>query len=436
MSSKCILPFVCLLAQAMPLPVFFEPNRGQAARGVDFIARQGNQVSLLRATEARLTLDNIPLKLRFVGASRAQGVALDRLAGFSSYLHGSDARAWRTGIPQYGRVRYSGIYPGIDLLYHGREGRLDYDLIVAPGADARRILVQYDGLEQLKLDAGDAILITKNGSIRQQQPVAYQLKDGTRVPVRAAYRLAHDGRVRIELGPYDHGRELIIDPVLDYSTYFGGSGGATLGDLKVDASGNVYIAGGAPPPFDPRAINPFTGTQFARDVFVMKFSPSSNTILYFTSLGGDDWEEARSLALDSTGGVVVGGYTRSSNFPTRNPIQTRQPTAFFDDGFVFRLAPDGQTLAFSTYLGGSSLDSLWRVAVDPLGNTYACGSTGSRDFPSQNGLPTHFSSPLQGMLAFLTKISPSGSLIYSGLHGGATGVTEARGCTVDNAGNV
>src|SRR5579872_2742756 len=209
------------------LPLVFEPNQGQADREVKFLARtQGGTLFLTEREAVLVSRGSEPVRMRLAHAGKPKAIrGLEPTGGISNYFIGNDPAKWRTNIPNYTRVEYKSVYAGVDVAYYGNPQKLEYDLVVAPGADVAAIQVEYEGVESMRLDHdGDLVLATATGELRQKRPVAYQETASGRVEVKVGYRLKADRRVAFELARYDAGRRLVIDPVLLYSTYLGGSG--------------------------------------------------------------------------------------------------------------------------------------------------------------------------------------------------------------------
>ncbi|HWW77645.1 MAG TPA: hypothetical protein VNZ44_19735, partial [Pyrinomonadaceae bacterium] len=302
------------------LPLAFEPNRGQADSRAEFVARgEGYQLSLA-AGEAVLALRGAsePLRMKAVGAdTSAQGVGLEPLAGVSNYFRGGDPSRWLTRVPHFARVRYAGVYEGVDLEYYGNGRRLEYDFRVAAGADAARVALAFDGARRLKADAGGDLLISSRGGgdVRLLKPFAYQEdENGARTEVAARYRV-EGGRVRFRLGAYDRSRALVIDPCVEYATFLGGSLDDRVLGVAVDAQGHAYVAGlttspdfhvvpTPPTPLPSPAPTP-PDLQLSRngasDAFVSKLSDDGSTLLWSTYFGGSGAEDARGVAVDAQG---------------------------------------------------------------------------------------------------------------------------------------
>jgi len=454
------------------LPLSFEANRGQADKSVDFTARGPGYAVALSPTEAifvlrkpdnavrndddsglrkisnSLSTPNPPsalqtaqsavLRMKLVGANRAATVAGQKeLEGRVNYLIGSDPAKWRTDVPTFGRVRYAEVYPGIDVIYYGNQRRLEYDFVVAPGRDARAIALEFAGAQKVEVDkaTGDLLVQVGEETVRQHAPVTYQKVPGSgRRNIESRYALREGGQVGFEVGEYDPSAPLIIDPVLEYSTLLGGSFSDQGRDIAVDSEGNAYVVGFPSPDFP--TANAFQDTvPGGNDLFVAKLNAAGSALVYSTYLGGSRSDSGRGIAVDSTGSAYVTGYTSSTDFPTANAFQGKNASGGFgDDAFVAKLSPAGSTLLYSTYLGGSSNDAGFDIAVDAAGNAYVTGFTSSTDFPTANGLQS-IEGGFENGDAFVTKFNAAGSaLVYSTYLGGG-GSDHGESIAVDSAGN-
>ena len=440
------------------LPLNFEVNRGQTDSRVKFISRsQGNSL-FLTDTEMILTLsrhfssvtrrtdlvsstkmtetienkwDTTPAVLRvklLTANPEPQVEGQEELPGKSNYFIGKDPVKWRINIPNYAKVKYEAIYPGVDLVYYGNEGQLENDFVVAPGAEPNAIQLGFEGAEELRIDAqGDLVLHVGGSEVRLHKPIAYQLnpKSGswaTESPVSKQFVPARyvltGNRVGFALGEYDGRTPLIIDPMLSYSTYLGGGGSDSGAGIAVDAAGNAYVTGETSSTDFP-TTNPFKGTSGGGgDVFVAKLSSSGSTLLYSTYLGGSNFDSGVGIAVDAAGNAYVTGQTSSANFPTRNPFQgTSGGNA---DAFLAELDSTGSALLYSTYLGGSGIDSATGIAVGNAGNAYVTGQTFSKNFPTQNPLQAGLSGSDDAFVAKIdTTTSGAASLVYSTYLGGS-----------------
>jgi beta-propeller repeat-containing protein/ASPM-SPD-2-Hydin domain-containing protein/centrosomal CEP192-like protein len=437
------------------LPLAFEANYGQTNSRVKFLSRGQSYTLFLTSTEAVLALQNYSvakqrspkhegittdtsaanvtaLRMNLVGACpnpRIDGTAL--LPGKSNYFIGNDPAKWRTNVPMYAKVSYKDIYPGVDLVYYGNQGELEYDFVVAPGADLTRVRLSIDGAKKLETDAhGNLILDLAGAKVQLLKPIVYQQMAGGRKEVASRYVL-HGRRVAgFEVAAYDRNEPLIIDPVLSYSTYLGGSSGAFGNAIAVDSEGNAYVTGGTASTDFPTKNPAQSASGGNTDVFVTKLDPTGSNLVYSTYLGGTGADNGNGIAVDSSGNAYVTGLTQSLNFPTKNPIQAIPPGG--SDAFVAKLDSTGSVLVYSTYLGGSGDDTGNGIAADVSGNAYVAGKTGSINFPTKNPLQ---SASVGGDDAFVAKLDPTGSgLVYSTYLGGSF-FDEARGIAVDATGN-
>jgi hypothetical protein len=432
---------VAVLAAAAPahggVALRFEANRGQTDAQVRFLARGGGYTLFLTSREVVLDLGRraapAAVGMRLVGANpHPAAVGRDELPGRSHYLLGRDPGRWLTDVPTYAAVAYAGVYPGIDLLLHGREGALEYDLVVAPGADPDAITLAFDGARRLELDRhGDLVLHTAAGEVRHRRPRVYQEVDGARREVAGRWVERGRGRLGFAVARYDRTRPLVIDPVLSYGTYLGGSALDEGFAVAVDASGAVYVTGDTASvdfPTAPGAFAPTFGGAF--DVFVTKLDPAG-ALVYSTYLGGRRDDEAFGIAVDASGAAYLTGMTSSADFPvTPGAARTDLRGAF--DAFAAKLDPAGSSLAWATYLGGRDDDMGLGITLDAAGAAYLAGVTSSPDFPRTSGaLQSRFGGDSDG---FVTKLNATGTaLVYSTYLGGAA-LDQAIGIAVDAAG--
>lgn len=425
-------------ARGLHLPLAFERNVGQVDPAVAFVARGKGYAMFLTAAEARFSLDRSSLTMRLLGANgSALLTALERLPGTANYFVGSDVSRWRTGIPTYARVRVSNAYPGIDVVYYGSDGSLEYDFELAPGANPALVRLAFDNARGLRVAAnGDLVMRVDGRDVRQRKPTIYQdLPEGRRT-ISGRYVVRANGVVGFAIGRYDRSRALVIDPVLVYSSYLGGAGEETQPAVAVDISGSVYLAGATTSLDFParHALQP-SGGGGESDAFVTKVDPTGSFIVYSTYLGGGGRDQARGIAVDPSGFAYVAGGTQSLDFPTRNAFQPANSGIVGPsiDGFVAKLAPDTGTLVYSTYLGGLGYDEVNGIAATAGGDAIAAGSTQSSAFPVAHALQPVRRGPLD---AFVTRISASGSSLVFSTHLGGTGVDAGLGVAADPAGNV
>lgn len=420
------------------LPLSFEANLGQTDRAVRFLARGRGYGLFLTPAETVLTLavgqDPTSLRMRFSGANpHPDVIGQDTLASRTNYFLGNDPSKWQTDVPNYAKVRYRDMYPGIDLVYYGNNGRLEYDFIVAPGANPRDIRLSFDVDSRAVIDRnGDLLIQSDDGpEIRMHKPVAYQKRFGMRRNVRAGFAWSTEHELAFEVGAYDQREPLVIDPVLTYSTYLGGNFDDTGYAVAVDGSGNAYIAGSTLSLNFPTS-NALQGSKaIGTDAFVTKFNASGSAFIYSTYLGGTGFDTAYGISVDGGGNAYLIGTTASMNFPTAGSLQSYGGGPH--DAFVTKLNVAGSALSYSTYIGGSSDEQGYAIALDGSGNVYGAGATTSSNFPTVN--------PVQAMLgdggdAFVFKLNAGGSaLVYSTYLGGTDNGDFATGIAVDGSGS-
>ena len=438
--------------EALGGPLRFEANRGQADPSVLFLSRGPGYGVVLMSDGVGFMLGApgtgerkglLPaIHLSFDGSRPSPAVeALDELRAKVHYYLGSDPAAWRTGIPTYARVRYDQAYPGVDVVFHGHESELEYDLVVAPGADPGLVRMNVRGAERLERDpSGDLLLQASGKTVRMRKPFAYQEREGRREPVAAEYRLVAGAegdtmQVAFHLAAYDRDRPLVIDPVVVYSTYVFGLAGESAHYLARGADGSVWLAGQAslswpyiPPP----------GYGGNIDAWVARLDPSGAPV-YFAYLGGNDYESDTTGALDAAGNLIVVGQTASRNFPTTpNAVQSQNgwqgpfPTT---DAFATKLDPNG-ALVYSTYLGGRWADAAYAVAVDAAGDATLCGYASSAEFPTTpDAIQPALGNDPNNLDAFVTRLGPTGALLYSTFFGG-NHLDDCNGLALDGYGNV
>jgi hypothetical protein len=423
------------------LPLHFEANRGQTDRAVRFLARGSGYTLFLTPEEAVLSLrrnSNMSgtagqkdvVRLSLAGAAAAPAMFGDEpMATRSHYLTNSTAGDWTTNVPSYGRVTYRSVYPGIDWVFYGNQRQLEYDFVVAPGADPEAIRLSYEGIKQLHLDQnGNLVLDVPGGQLIQRAPYVYQEINGRRHVVTGSYTLDEQNRVGFRVGSYQAGRPLIIDPVLVYIQPLGGSGYDAGSDIAIDAAGNAYIVGATDSVNFPvrNAFQPNDNPDY--DAFVAKLNPAGSQIVYSTYLGGNGYDWGDGIAVDTAGNAYVVGHTTSTNFPTLNAFQpTRSGPG---DAFVVKLGATGSSLIYATYLGGKDLDEAYAIALDANRNAYVTGMTRSGNFPTHNAYQPAHANPGAND-AFVTKLSATGStLAYSTFLGG-NGADSGRGIALD-----
>ncbi|HST52114.1 MAG TPA: FG-GAP-like repeat-containing protein [Pyrinomonadaceae bacterium] len=460
------------------LPLQFEINEGQTDPRVNFISRGNGYTLFLTPAEAVLRLPTADcglrtaagegpcgpanrrhetgdtrrgepaildtrtglsavLRMSLVGADVHAGVAgLEEQQGKSNYLIGRDPSKWRTNVSNYSRVRYTEIYPGVDLEYYGDQRQLEYDFRVASGASLRKIGLAFKGAKNLRIDkeSGDLLFEIAGGELRQRRPVIYQEVNGERRDVEGRYAMKGRGVVGFSVADYDHTQPLVIDPVLSYSTFIGT--GRSL-SVAVDSFGDAYVAGDTTATTFPTTTGALQTTHGASsDAFVTKMNATGTSLIYSTFLGGDSDEQGNGIAVDAKGNAYVALQTDSDDLAVVNGFKNDQPVG---DGYLAKLDPKGATLLYSTYLGGNNTDSANAVAVDSAGNAYVAGFAKSSDLLTTPAPASTFHNTLDGSQdAFLVKINTratgAASFVYGTFLGGGGGADDARSVAVDFAG--
>jgi hypothetical protein len=418
----------------------FVENAGQENASVRYAAQASGASFFFTQKEAVLAFERrdvgLALRLGFLGANPAPEIeGQSARAGNVNYLVGSDGSEWRTGIPTFGEVVYRDLWPGVDMIFRGAKGTLKYEFVLAPGADPSRIGLAYRGADGLALSsAGQLLIDTPFGTLRDAKPRTFQTIDGRRVPVESRFALGERaGTYGFALGAYDPSRPLVIDPGLLYSSYLGGTGMEEARNVAVATDGSTYVTGFTESPDFPSTAGSFDAIRDGTsDGFVTKID-ADGALVYSTFIGGSTSDTANSIAVDAGGNAYLTGSTSSVDFPTTADAYQAEASGT-PDAFVTKLAPSGATLVYSTYLGGSGGDSAIDVAIDAAGSAYVIGLTSS-GFPVTEGA---FDETLNGFQdGFVSKLAPDGSdLAYSTYLGGtACDLEEPIGIDVDTSGN-
>ncbi|MEO8024955.1 MAG: SBBP repeat-containing protein [Bryobacteraceae bacterium] len=469
------------------LPLAFESASG------GFLARTPATAIRLTSTSIQADASDGALVERFEGADpRAVMQPEEKLAGRASSLIGSASSKWTIDAPTWRRLRVKNLYPNIDLVYYGNHRQLEFDFVLAPGAEPSRIRMTFESAASVRIAENGDLRI---GGFRQHRPVVYQEIHGVRRKINGWFRV--EGKtVRFELAAYDHAQSLTIDPVLSYSTFLGGSNTDAAYAMAVDSTGNTYIAGETYSIDYPRLGQTQT-YQGSKDIFVTKLNSAGTAVVYSTYIGGSSNDAARAIAIDSGGSVYLTGQTYSVNFPTTggsyqlnnagnadafvlklNAVGNgfiystylgaagnemglaiavdsggaayvagyTDSTAFpvtagaaqaahrggIYDGWIVKLSAAGSTRVYGTYIGGAGLDVVNAIAIDTAGNAYVAGQTDSADFPVVNA---YQASRAGNSDAFLAKINASGSAFTYSTYLGGTSADQAFGVAVDSSGN-
>jgi len=433
-----LLPALCTLLfgagakiQYADLPLRFESHPGRfVARGAGYEFSITPEGAVLRAASPRAA----EVSMRLAGSNgNAPMEGVDQLAGTSNYFSGADAAKWATGIANYRKVRCRNVYPGIDIVFYGNHRQLEYDLVLAPGADPRRIAIDFRGARTLRLSPeGDLLIGLASGEMRMHKPRTYQ---GART-VATSYKIANGTRVSFELGEYDTRQALVVDPVLSYATLLGTTQYDRLEGMAVDGAGNIYVAGSAYTSNFPTTA----GTvQSTRDMtkngylaYIAKYNAAGDAFVYCTYFGGTTTTYGYAIAVDKSGYAYLTGGTTSSAFPTTTGAY-QSAVKGSEDTYVAKISPDGKTLVYATTIGGTGQDVARAIAIDSSGNAYITGYTTSTNYPMKT--------PIQGSRttdspyeAFVTKLNATVTdLVYS-TYLGSAGDEWGRGIAVDASG--
>ena len=436
-------------------PVTFEPNVGQTDTHVKYLAHSAH--AMLWLTEKGAVLETgrgrkaAILKLRFDRANPAPEMeAEEPRTGVSNYFLGRDPDNWHTGVPQFGKVRYRNVYPGIDAVFYGNASELEYDFVVSPGANPAKIRLAFAGADSITADAaGDLVVRIGGVEMRSRKPRIYQ-KDGNREQVvNGRYAVLGKRCAGFVIEHYDRARALVVDPVLSYATFLGGEGTDIANGIAMDAQGNIYVAGSTNSALFPIKSALYPGLNNATSVaFVTKINPAASgadSLVYSTYLGGNISDEGLAIAVDSSGNAYVTGRTLSTDFPLQGAFQSSFSTATNCTdpagnaitclhAFVTEIAASGKALVYSSYLGGTNQDEAFAIGVDSGGNVYIAGQTSSTDFPKAGSA---YQGSLKGSgAAFLCQVAPGGtSLVYATYFGGS-GSDAAAGIAVTPSGTV
>jgi hypothetical protein len=417
---------------ANPFPIFFMPNSGQTDPAIRYIAQTREMSAGFTADSAVFQIHETQLRVRFTGANPNVTVeGIDAMTARVSFLIGDDPGAWHTGLPTYRGIVYRNLYSGIDMTFVGRDSQLKSEFLVAPGADPNQIRLEYPEASRMFVNAeGELIVHTGAAELHDQAPIAYQESAGVLHSVVASYRINGDHTVTFDLSGYDHRLPLVIDPIISYATYMGGTAQSAVTALAVDASGNLYASGWTEAIDFPVSNAIQAVNRGGVDAFVFKLNATGSTLLYASYIGGRGDDRASGIAVDSSGQIYIAGSTASTNFPLVSAV--RSTLGGSRDAFVVKLNAIGNLMVYSTYLGGTGYDAASAIAIDSAGNAYIAGDTQSTDFPLSNSVQSVSGG---GMDAFVTKLTSGGAISFSTYLGGNND-EHAGGVAVDASGNI
>jgi hypothetical protein len=414
------------------IPLYFIPNRGQVDDTALFYAKTPRYTLWL--TRQGMVFDSFPStdsnqrevsRLVFLGANKdIRAAAENATAHRVNFFKGNNRSKWLKGIPTSAAVRYKNVYRNIDLKVYGVSKQIEYDWLVKPGADPADIGFAYRGIKHSAVDEdGNLVVKTANGEWLHQKPRAFQVLDGQKVEVAAAFTIRNetDDQYGFRVGPYDKDHELVIDPlILVQSGFLGSSGDDAVCAIAVDSGGYLYAAGYAGGPNFPTASAYQPGHGGNWDCFITKFTQDGSGLVFSTYLGGGNHDYAFEMVLGPGGLIYIAGTTHSSDFPTVNPYQAALNGV--GDVCAAILSSDGSSLVYSTFLGGSDSDYCYALGVTPAGEICLGGHTVSNDFPVYNAYDSTFGYPTSNDYSdvFLTKFNATGdALVFSTYLGGA-----------------
>jgi hypothetical protein len=441
------------------LPLTFEPNEGQTDPRVRFLAHGQGYSLFLTSDEMVLALragldasqsqghegaarGGTVLGMKLLGVRQGRVEGMEELAGKSNYFIGNDPKKWRTDVPNYAQVKYSGVYPGVDLVYYGRHGQLEYDFVVKPEGSPGEVRFRVEGGDRVRVnEAGELVIQTGAGEVELRRPEAYQGEGGGRRRVAVSYVRRGDGEIGLKVGAYRRDRALTIDPVLVYSTYLGGSGGDIAYGIRVDSSDNAYVTGITGSVNFPVKSADQPSLAGESNAFVSKLNASGSGLIYSTYIGGTGSDAAAGIAIDASGNAYIVGNTSSVDFPV-TPGAFQPTYGGATDAFVTKLNALGSSLTYSSYLGGSAADFGQGIAVDSSGNAFVTGSTESFDLPTLNPLqPGNDGCTTIDMVetcssdAFVAEVNTGGSALVYSTYLGGSGTDSGQAIAVDGAGD-
>ncbi|MFC1891097.1 SBBP repeat-containing protein [Thermodesulfobacteriota bacterium] len=431
------------------IPLGFEKNLGQCDNEVKFLSRgsgytifltdNGMVLTLKKSGKTENDLKSV-VHMKLLGANPNPYMnGVEQLPRQSNYFIGKNSKNWLTNIPNYTKIEYKNIYPGINQIYYGNQSQLEYDFVVSPGADPSLIQLAFEGHDKLEInDQGNLILYIEDNKILLHKPLIYQMVKSLKQTIPGRYVFTKKNQIGFQLTKYDSSRPLIIDPVLSFSTYLGGSNRDWGSNIAVDTSGNVYVASLTKsidfPTTDGAYMSDSPGSNSdPLDGYIVKLNASGEQLIWSTYLGGTGQDRIYDMAIDSSGQVYVTGNTDSNDFPITNDCFQSSRNGGLDV-FITKIKANGSELDYSTFIGGNGTDSGSGIVIDSSENAYISGWTQSPDFPITGGA---YQPIYKGGYsdAFVVKLNPNGTqLVYSTFLGG-TSNDQGFDIAVDNSGN-
>jgi hypothetical protein len=432
-----------IVAQSFKIPLYFESNEGQIGASVKYLTRGvgyglyfSPQEVVLALKKSQEDASTSVLKMQFVGANSDPVIkGMDEQEAKSHYFIGNDSSKWHLNVPNYAKVAYQDLYSGIDAVFYGNGQQLEYDFCVAPGANPQAVRLHMAGAKELTIEQDGSlnVVMEDEQAIQMQKPFIYQIVDGKQVVVAGEFTLLAKSDFGFTIGAYDASKQLIIDPVLSYSTYLANSFGRSI---AVGSDGSAYITGLTISKAFPTTAGAFqTASGGLADAIITKFNPAGTALVFSTYLGGSGSDEGHAIAVDSSGAVYITGRTTSSNFPvTAGAFQTA--SGGITNAFITKLEASGATLSYSTYLGGHGNgingDEGNGIAIDSSGAAYVTGFTTSSNFPITAGA---FQTVLSGIQdAFITKLEADGKALSYSTYLGGSGRETGESIAVDSSG--
>jgi len=413
------------------LPLTFVPNLGQADTNTAFLARGSGLALHFDDAGVSVVHGRDVVRMTFRGANTKPRVAGYQLQkGKANFFIGGQDR-WIADVPLYEGVQYTDLYPGVGLVFYNHAGELEYDFSLAPGAQASKISLAFEGIDEMRMEGGDLVLKTGWGELRHRKPRIYQTNNGRRSEIGGRFVIRGPKEAGFETDLYDAGNTLVIDPVMAYSTYLGGTGTDSAWAVAVDSAGSAYVVGETWPVNFPKTFT-VSNSSGNGDAFIIKLDPSGTGVVYATYFGGTGRDSARGVTVDSAGNAYVTGFTYSPDFPATAGAY-RSPSPGQADAFAIKVNASGSALVYSALIGGAGSDFATGIAIDPSGSAYIAGYTLSVAFPVTSGaFQKSFGGGFQD--AFVTKLNSSGSALVYSTYLGGPGNNVANGIAVDAGG--